>query len=127
MKLATDLEQSKLLAKILPVESADMYWFRDDFETPKIYPLKMMHNSASVTCPCWSLTALINVVPSGENVDFELTRGGYRFEEDKPLYVDEWFASYENEAKDVWITCSSDDAIDAMVDLIVKLKEKNIL
>ena len=29
IKAFTDLEQSKKLAKILPLESADMFWYRD--------------------------------------------------------------------------------------------------
>lgn len=63
MKSYTDLEQSKVLAKILPLESADMYWFRDNVEVPRMYPKDMMKDSVSVTCPCWSLSALLKVMP----------------------------------------------------------------
>ena len=64
MKSYTDLEQSKKLAEILSLESADMYWFRDDTETPKIYPKNMMKDSVSVTLPCWSLAALLKLIPN---------------------------------------------------------------
>ena len=62
MKSYTDIEQSKKLEEILPLESADMYWFRNNVETPKIFPNNMMKDSVSVTLPCWSLAALLNVL-----------------------------------------------------------------
>lgn len=64
MKSYTDLEQSKKLAEILPIESADMYWFRDNVEVPYVYPKDMMKDSVSVTCPCWSLAALLRLIPN---------------------------------------------------------------
>ena len=63
IKSYTDLEQSKKLAEILPFESADMYWFRDNVEVPRVYPKDMMKDSVSVTCPCWSLAALLELLP----------------------------------------------------------------
>ena len=85
MKSYTDIEQSKKLAKILPIESADMFY---QYVLPKSG--KIMHNpkignpinalewynkgyTASGKEPitleeycvtCWSLAALINVLPS---------------------------------------------------------------
>lgn len=62
MKHYTSIEQSKKLLELgLNSESADMYWFRDDTEIPKIFPKSMMKNSASVTLPCWSLGALTEI------------------------------------------------------------------
>ena len=60
----TTIEQSKKLLELgLSPESADMFWFRDDTEVPKIFPKDMMHNSASVTYPCWSVGALLEMLP----------------------------------------------------------------
>ena len=59
IKLFTDIEQSKKLAEILPIESADMYWsfgnikFMDDD-----YDSNVVQN-----IPCWSLAALIEILP----------------------------------------------------------------
>lgn len=62
MKSYTDLEQSKKLAKILPPESADMF-YRDNGEDVK---LMWEHLSEiKVTTPCWSLTILLEVLPLG--------------------------------------------------------------
>lgn len=59
MKSYTDLEQSKKLAEILPLESADMF-YRDNGIDVK---LMWEHNAQKVTNPCWSLTALLAQMP----------------------------------------------------------------
>jgi len=68
IKSYTDIEQSKKLAEILPIESADMHYEYD-------YNLGEYINIPSVTeeedhfvlflddVPCWSLAALLNVLP----------------------------------------------------------------
>ena len=71
MKSYTDLEQSKKLAKILPIESADMY-YHNRTDIPGNYPLPIVwkHNNPllSQETPCWSLAALLNVIkPISEN------------------------------------------------------------
>ena len=70
MKSYTDLEQSKKLAEFLPIESADMYYFtiiRDyPYSQGKIKTItKLMDGSFSnkYDIPCWSLSALIQVLP----------------------------------------------------------------
>jgi hypothetical protein len=70
MKSYTDIEQSKKLSEILPIESADMeYMFlkkdgskvsnvpfvKDGFEEPEC---------CYSFIPCWSLAALLEVLPS---------------------------------------------------------------
>lgn len=59
MKAYTDIEQSKKLAEILPLESADMF-YRDNGIDVK---LMWEHNAQKVTDPCWSLAALLSVLP----------------------------------------------------------------
>jgi len=68
MKAYTTIEQSKVLAEILPLESADMWWpwysnlgsdgYYDDF--PMFYK-PICNPDKSV--PCWSLGALISLLP----------------------------------------------------------------
>ena len=58
MKSYTDIEQSKKLAKILSIESADMYYWCG--EEPRIGGYKAMNIDYDI--PCWSLTALLSVI-----------------------------------------------------------------
>ena len=67
IKSYTDLEQSKKLAEILPLESADMMHDR---------LIVIPFNDGSLT-PCWSLAVLLNVLPLGlydefDSCDYEL-------------------------------------------------------
>lgn len=63
-KNCTDLEQSKKLAEILPIESADMYWWA----TSKRYYIEAMDdgdfNEREGHIRAWSLAALLDVLPS---------------------------------------------------------------
>lgn len=69
-KAYTDIEQSKKLAKILPLESADMkypYFGDGQYGTTALFgePIEF---SGGKDIPCWSLTALLNVIkPINEN------------------------------------------------------------
>lgn len=66
MKSYTDLEQSKKLAETLPLESADMYfpYFGDNEwgETARFG--KTLEYSGKKDISCWSLTALLNLIPT---------------------------------------------------------------
>ncbi len=71
IKSYTSLEQSKKLAEILPIESADM-WYQhvgysysiiDGKEKPVYFPMVIRDNISSDDIPCWSLAALLNVLP----------------------------------------------------------------
>ena len=65
MKSYTDIEQSKKLAEILPIESADMNWH----ELPSIglfvraFPYKHDNGATEGIFPCWSLAALLEQLP----------------------------------------------------------------
>lgn len=81
MKAFTDIEQSKKLAEILPIESADMWWAERyeghttmDFqyvieETPYYYlslkkpSIDNYSQDVINDIPCWSLAALLSVLP----------------------------------------------------------------
>ena len=63
IKSYTDLEQSKKLAEFLPLETADMFY--DGFgRLPQGYAYTLISpNSFEYDKPCWSLAALLGVLP----------------------------------------------------------------
>lgn len=76
-KICTDIEQSKKLAEFLPLESADMYYFLDPTPAGNIYHLTVQRVDVGVKnlpqydegdIPCWSLTALLSLLPKGTNI-----------------------------------------------------------
>lgn len=125
MKSFTSIEQSKKLAKILPIESADMC-YRIVAYNPNdthVYQPYCFSGTLESDIPCWSLAALLDIFPKGKYKDIDLCCGGY--EGDK--YVSEWFCSYEEQNSFIIEVCHADNPTDACVEMIVKLKEKGIL
>jgi hypothetical protein len=121
IKSYTDLEQSKKLAEFLPLESADMF-YRDNGVDVK---LMWEHNAQKVTNPCWSLAALLSVLPNDLDNTTTLSKGGWSL--DTMKYVDKWFVEYEKEVGGKEFTTSADNSIDACVAMIEKLHEQNIM
>ena len=63
IKSFTDISQSKKLAEILPLESADMYyreWKRDT----KNIRIANVGTAGESDLPCWSLAALLDIMPN---------------------------------------------------------------
>jgi hypothetical protein len=63
----TDIDQSKTLAEILPLESADMYYDRGGL--PSLIDKYVTHESIKNDkyhhlIPCWSLAALLKLIPN---------------------------------------------------------------
>lgn len=114
MKSYTDIEQSKRLAEILPIESADMYWW----PTSLRYYIEAMDdgdfNEMEGHIRAWSLTALIDVLP---RIDIE-----------KEIYSDD---TYDYRVKayigDGYVGDWFDNPIDACYDMIIKLHEDKLL
>lgn len=73
IKSYTDIEQSKKLAEILSLESADMWWnfysVTTNDTTPQIIHLdtpwvgNFNWDNKPDNIPCWSLAALLNIIP----------------------------------------------------------------
>ena len=67
MKAFSDLEQSKKLAEILPLESADMFYVYDRHldklygDIPYVIGYKVLNENVDI--PCWSLAALLDIIP----------------------------------------------------------------
>ena len=119
MKYYTDIKQSRKLAEILPIESADMaYYFWKDKEII-VNPCPFILDGAEAKddgvftyLNCWSLAALLAIIPIEHSLHGYLTENGmvYRVE-----------TLYARNSK------SCDNPVDACVDMIVKLHEQNLL
>lgn len=111
MKAYTDLEQSKKLAEILPLESADMrFCFSHTLSGRIIGHYPMIGREPSMgTVPCWSLAALLTIL-SFPNL----------FENDGwNLYttINEKLISINN----------ADNPVDVCYEMILKLHEQKLL
>ena len=112
MKSYTDIEQSKKLAEILPLESADMYYDRGGL--PSLIDKYVTHESIKNDkyhhlIPCWSLAALLGVLPKLHKLQH--SENGY----------------YCSLANYKYVTDAYDNPIDACYELILKLHELNLL
>ena len=108
IKSYTDIEQSNELAEILPIESADMWFYpypNDEYwyDAPNMGNADKKYNQL----PCWSLAALLNVLPSA-TLDSS---------------NDHHFRIHCMERYTEW----HDNAVDACFELILKLKELKLL
>jgi hypothetical protein len=116
MKSYTDLEQSRKLAKILPLESADMSYrpYREEGGIPDYHADLCPYNFASwIGVPCWSLAALLD----------ELNRNYWKVS--LKSCGAEWDITYDDGEK--YIIISADYPIDACVSMIEKLHEQKLL
>ena len=142
MKSYTDLKQSKNLAKILPLESADMRYghiapyetsvekydggydeipHSKDFLTKHPY---FFEDEYDGELSCWSLAALLDVLESeidgekGETYQLNIEKDGTQW--------NVWYKEQYDEAEPI-VTPSAEDLIDACVETILKLNELNLL
>ena len=128
MKSYTDLEQSKKLAEFLPPESADMCHkcigdesydiivkpYSEYYEKYKLLVISKDFNAV----PCWSLAALLGVLPDEVEDNHYLTLD----KEGK-----EYCCCYEDCNGNSFRHCFSDNPIDACVAMIEKLNELKML
>lgn len=127
MKSYTDLEQSKKLAEFLPLKSADGFWEYhdkwysegDEWEGYEDYPRAEPYleytrkenewKEDKSDIPCWSLTALLKVIPFW--YDIHPVKNGVAIKCD-----------YGKEEIVI-----SDNHIDACVEMIIKLNKLKML
>ena len=127
IKSYTDLEQSRKLAEILPIESADMRYEKVCFDRPpeKCWYVKLSPPFKSDDIiPCWSLAALLEQLDDEftdeEGNDYNLTIVKENLEY-QLYYHDSW-----GQAEDIE-TDYHDDMVDACYELIIKLYKRNLL
>ena len=128
MKSYTDLPQSKKLAEILPLESADMKWYfwKSEIDAPKLPTFGYSKDAAenyksteAVYLPCWSLAALLGVLPK----TFSYNNHAYQF-----MYNTRAMFYINVDNYDEYTFCSTNEnLVDACVGMIIKLKELNLL
>lgn len=119
MKSYTDIEQSKQLAEILPIESADMAWYSSYAKDG--YSIRMLNDTYLLDMigdeydeiHAWSLAALMDLMPTCVLSVLNKTDGNlYRIIKDT------------DERKETKFHCNS---IAAAVEMILKLREKDLL
>lgn len=127
MKAYTDIEQSKKLAEILPHESADMFWKHVECKFPKINfwkveTIQRNFKPYSIDIPCWSLAALLNALP----VSVDEGQHCLALINSNPNGDIEWLCCYEDDNGNILMECYGDNQIDACIEMIYKLKEKDL-
>ena len=125
MKSYTDLEQSKKLAEILPIESADMCFNISQRSNmpPLMTPYSKFNEffnmeTPDFLIPCWSLAALLDVLPDevGDNYYLTLDKEGK-----------EYCCCYEDNNGNSFRHCFSDNPVDACYKMVLKLHEQKLL
>ena len=120
MKAYTDLSQSKKLAEILPIETADMRYVPFGDTHPWVWneEVKLLEKDS---VPCWSLAALLSVIPKHIK-EYNALRIDIA-EEDFSIWYDEIGYGVNNDLPDI----TMESAVDACVIMIEKLHELNLL
>ena len=118
MKSYTDLEQSKVLTEILPIESADMFYA--DGERPAVWNNKD-ENLDNEDIPCWSLAALLEIIPKHIK-EFNVLRIDIA-DKDFSIWYDEIGFGVNNELPDI----TTESPIDACYEIILKLNKEGLL
>ena len=112
IKSFTGVTQSKVLAEFLPIESADMYYSKTKIlnsdETD--YIVKVGTSIVITDVPCWSLAALLSVLP-----DYTLQTNT-----DGTVFV-------VCDSKKPMISDAYDNSVDACVEIIERLHELKML
>ena len=131
IKSFTSIEQSKKLSEILPLESADMYYFRqidNDYFPPdveSICPIPLFKNGKedfNYDIRCWSLAALRNLLPTAIRPNKDL----YLFESHN-TFDNSWVYRYYNEDDTSYLYCKDTNEVDACFEMIIKLKENKLI
>lgn len=129
MKVCTDIEQSSKLLEIgISIETADMCWELDkncSIEAYNLVPLiryntkerKELFEKDKELIPTWSLSALLQLFPHDDTHGVELNN--YCGANDRV-----WFIRGNYGFTFIRI---KDEPIDGLVELILELKEKNLL
>lgn len=130
----TTIEQSRKLAEILPIESADMYyreWKRDT----KNIRIANVGTADKSDLPCWSLAALLGVLPNEIITDnrlechYQIHIRKYDGGDNTTLYQ----IAYGNNRgssgswHDMINTGEKESLIDCCMQMIIKLKEMNLI
>lgn len=126
MKSYTNIEQSEKLTGILPLETADMCYWVNDTLSYNDFPLVLSWHECTAKeryLPCWSLASLLNYM---REIDYfpDILADEHSVEMSVIYYDDEEGNTLHPLHK---ISVEEETFVDAVVNLIVKLKEKDLL
>lgn len=129
IKSYTNIEQSRKLAKILPIESADMYyWCGEDL---RIGGHRAMDIDYDI--PCWSLNALLEVIPQSitKYIESERCQRTFHLNLFRSYYH---CCSYcfgpsvsDNDGNNTLYCIGRDNWVDACYEMIIHLHELKML
>lgn len=122
IKSYSDLQQSKKLSEILPLESADMNYTLEDFvdeDTGDIFSIEKVSlgQPSDTEIGCWSLAALLGVLPNMISRYFKILGWCYG----------EWNCAYMDEDGEIKYNSIADNPVDACVAMIERLHELKML
>ena len=121
MKNFADYSQCEKLLEFLPIETADMCYDGYALDNYGENPPRLRKVDGELDTPCWSLAALLKVIPKHiGKFNFLLMDMGV---DDFSLWYDEVCGVVNTELPDI----ERKEAVDACVDFLVKLHELNIL
>lgn len=134
MKAYSDLEQSKKLAEILPLESADMEYLAIKENGQLVGSVPFAKDDSEVEdsayshtydrIACWSLAALLDVLPQ------EIFDGEYSINITEGR-DNRWVLTYDHYENRIYsfygLSTGTNNLIDACYEMIIKLKERNLL
>lgn len=112
MKSFTDLNQSKILAEFLPVESADLYYLAKDDRGIEFFSNPSVKDGVceDIDVPCWSLAALLRVLP-------------YPYIEEN--FRGKWTCKVEQ--RNIIFLREASNPVDACYEMIVELNKHNLI
>ena len=127
----TSLEQSKEVAKFLPLESADMSLSNvsqrgvnyTEVFSPSVVPYTSISDETKNISkvwefyPCWSLGALLKNLPA------EIEREGIKYQ----LWLSMQDISYYSVKYDVYLCCTEGEPIDAGIEMYKELKKIDLI
>lgn len=124
----TTIEQSKILAKILPLESSDMWYDRGGL--PSLIDKYVTHESIKNNIyhhliPCWSLAALLEQLPY-EICDDDGNSGYLSIYKENDMYQLIYHSDVCDDFDDIEIDVH-ENFVDACVAMIESLHELNLL
>jgi hypothetical protein len=112
----TTIEQSRKLAEILPLESADMEYMFLKKDGSKVSNVPFVkdgfeeHECCYIFIPCWSLAALLGVLPNGIVINKDSKNGIYHVS-----------------STHIGTYIRTDNPVDACYEMIIRLNELNLL
>ena len=120
IKEYTDIKQSKILAEILPIESADMSYsiIHNVGQEPYHCNVPMFVSAMNGDIPCWSLSALLSVLPK---------LGAEEPSIQKLYYASNPTERYICQYSFTNMTGEYDNPVDACCEMVLLLKEKNLI